>query len=88
MQLRAVVEHALGDEQPGQALRRLVRELHTAGWPKPELYRAFHDLLKPQQGWELTGAQEDLLRDEILDALTGWCLPERRLLPEEQDVVG
>ncbi|MDP9766516.1 MULTISPECIES: hypothetical protein [Deinococcus] len=85
MQLTVRVQQSLRKENPGEALRSLVGELHTEGWTKQQLYREFNALLEGKVR-KLPESEQDLLRDNVLDALVGWCAPARRLLPEEPDV--
>ncbi|WP_043816730.1 hypothetical protein [Deinococcus maricopensis] len=86
MPLVPLVQQAFRDEQPGEALRLLVRDLHTQGWSKAQLYRAFLALFEETQAWTPSGDEREVLETCVLDALVGWCAPAWRLLPEEPDV--
>ena len=65
------------------ALRSVVEELSTEQHSREDIYQMLQELalrLRGQGGSR--GAEEEAVF-EVMDALTGWCHPDARLLPED-----
>jgi hypothetical protein len=75
-------EDALRQSDRGQALRALALELAAEGNDRQQVYDLFERYLlaRRQTGFTNDG-DEDLLLD-TMDALTGWCHPDRQLLKD------
>jgi hypothetical protein len=71
---------ALKAPDPGQALRSLVLELSAEGLTKAEIYQLFEEELLHLRAAGRPAEEEPIL--ETMDALSGWCHPDARLLPE------
>ncbi len=73
--------HALGC--PGPALRSFVRELSREGHAKAQINQLFEEFLpRLRCRNDYRESEEETVLD-VMDALTGWCHPEARLLPGE-----
>lgn len=75
---RASYEEALASSNPVERLREAVaHELNVAGTERDVVYRALDQLRLDlrRAGQE---AEEDAVMD-VMDFLTGWCSPHRRL---------
>jgi hypothetical protein len=86
MTVRERLRLALRSPQPAPALRSLVHELHGQGRNKAEIYELLENYLvemRTQPGH--AEPDEDVLLD-VMDALTGWCHPDVRLLPDDTAV--
>jgi hypothetical protein len=81
MQYQQRFEAALRTPDPGQALRALVTELSAEGLSEPEIYQLFEEELLHLRAAGRS-AEEDVILD-TLDALSGWCHPDARLLPDK-----
>jgi hypothetical protein len=69
--------------EPGRALRALVLELSTEGYTKAKIYEFLEQLLlELRTRADHRETDEDAVLD-TLDALTGCCHPDARLLPDQ-----
>ena len=68
--------------QPAKAIKSLVQELASEGESKDEIYRLLESfLMHLRQEDNSKEVDEDMVLD-VMDALTGWCSPQARLLPD------
>jgi len=75
---------ALRSPEPVISLRAVVLDLAREGESKAAIYErllAFQPLRRTQDDYH--EADEDALID-VMDALTGWCLPSAELLPDQK----
>ena len=82
MKLQSQFEQVLSTPNPGSALRWLVLDLAKQGHTKAAICDALGALvlsLRERPGNEVA---EELVLD-VLDALTGFCHPDARLLADE-----
>jgi hypothetical protein len=77
-------EKALQSPEPAQALRSLVSQLSSEGFAKGEIYDFFENVLLQLRARGNQAAEEDTVLD-VMDALTGWCHPDARLLADQKD---
>jgi hypothetical protein len=67
---------------PAKAIKSFVEELSSEGVSKDEIYGLFEKfLLNLRREEDFEEEDEDLVLD-LMDALTGWCSPQGRLLPD------
>ncbi len=75
---------ALSSHEPLKALNILVHEFSAGGHSKTEIYKIFEDFVfHLRQSDKYREADEELLM-EVMDALTDWCHPTVKLLPDER----
>jgi hypothetical protein len=74
-------EAALKSAEPGRALRSLVLALSAEGVRKEVIYELCEQLLLRLRAASREAEEESLL--DVMDALTGWCHSEARLLPDK-----
>jgi hypothetical protein len=88
MNLEERLHKALRTPNPGQALRLVVLDLSQEGRNREEIYHLFEQfLVRSRARTDFREADEEVLLD-TLDALTGWCHPEARLLPGDETAAG
>ena len=81
MTLNERLQKALRASNPGQNLGQTTLELFHEGRSQEEIYNLLEEfLLRLRTRADYRGSDEEALLD-TLDALTGWCHPEARLLP-------
>jgi hypothetical protein len=75
-------EHAFQSTNPALTLRTLVANLAAEGNKKADIYDSLEQLLLcvRQKGEQQEGDEGVIL--DVMDALTDWCHPSARLLPE------
>jgi len=74
---------ALHSPDPARALRSLIRALSLEGHTKTEIYELLEQFVAQlRTGPGYRAADEDLVLD-VMDALTGSCHPDARLLSED-----
>jgi hypothetical protein len=74
---------ALQSSEPARTLRRAVVDLSREGYAKEQIYDCLERLLLDLRTREnYLESAEDVVLD-VMDALTGWCHPEARLLSED-----
>jgi hypothetical protein len=78
----SLYERALATPSPAVALRAAVEGLSAQGHPKADVYTSLEQLLHRLRSQGGRGGHEEVVLD-IMDALTGWCHPNARLLPED-----
>lgn len=75
------LESAARSPQAVQSLRSLVGELGREQHTREQIYEQLEQLLLRLRASGREAEEEAVL--EIMDALTGWCHPDARLLPED-----
>jgi hypothetical protein len=75
-------ELALQTKEPERALRALVLDLAKEGRHKTEIYTALESVLVRLRARGDQDEQEESVLN-VLDALTGWCHPDGRLLADD-----
>jgi hypothetical protein len=79
---------ALRSDNPGDALRTLVVTLAKEGRTRQQIYDLLEQfLVRMRTRSDYRESEEEFLLD-TLDALTGWCHPDSRLLAEESPAAG
>jgi hypothetical protein len=78
-------EIALQANEPERALRALVLDLAKEGRTKAELCGLLETLLIRLRAREGVEDREDAVLN-VMDALTGWCHPDARLLPDDSSL--
>ena len=73
---------ALQAKEPERALRALVLDLAREGWSQAELYGLMEMVLAQLRARKAGEDREDAVLN-VMDALTGWCHPAARLLPDD-----
>ena len=75
-------EVALHTKEPERGLRALVLELAKEGRTKAEIYALLENALVRLRAGNGREEQEESVLN-VMDALTGWCHPGGRLLPDD-----
>jgi hypothetical protein len=78
-------ERALQAKEPEEALRALVLELAKEGRKKADLYALLENVVVRLRASHAPENQEDAVLN-VMDALTGWCHPDARLIPDESSL--
>jgi len=73
---------ALQAKEPERALRALVLDLAKEGRNKAELYGLMEAVLAQLRARQAREDREAAVLN-VMDALTGWCHPAARLLPDD-----
>ncbi len=81
---RAQLDAALAANPTGETLTALARTLQAAGIGQQPLYRLFDEArLEAETSGDEARCE---IFDEVLDAIAGWCEPERRLFATELEL--
>ena len=76
------LDQALRCSEPAEALRSLVMELSQEGRTKAQILEVLGEFLEQLRTRpDYREIDEDAVLD-VMDALTGWCHPDARLLAE------
>ena len=73
---------ALQAKEPERALRAMVLDLAKEGRKKAEIYTALESVLVRLRACGSREEQEEGVLN-VMDALTEWCHPDARLLPDD-----
>lgn len=76
-------EGALSSPDPTRALRASVLELASEGRRKADIYALLEQFLLDLRAREDHREDDEDAVLDAMDALTEWCHPDARLLPEE-----
>jgi hypothetical protein len=78
-------ERALQAKEPEVALRARVLDLAKEGQKKEDLYALLENVVARLRASHAPENQEDAVLN-VMDALTGWCHPDARLIPDESSL--
>jgi hypothetical protein len=79
---------ALRSENPAKKLRSLVADLAAEGQSKASIYDALEEvLIHLREDGNKRDAEEEVVLD-VTDALSDWCHPSARLLPDSPPISG
>jgi hypothetical protein len=81
MNLQTQFQQALSSPDPASALRTLIRDFAKQGHTKSAIYDALEALVLSLRATPGNEAAEELVLD-VMDALTGACHPDARLLED------
>jgi hypothetical protein len=73
---------ALRGPDPSRELRSVVQTLAQEGRTRGEIYALLEQVLLDLRSCEPPREAEEEIVLDVMDALTGWCHPSARLLPE------
>ncbi len=76
------LENALRSNNPAEAVRTLVLKMSSAGQSKASIYETLEQFLVELRGRANHSEGDEELVLDVMDALTGWCHPDARLLPD------
>ena len=78
------LEQAHGSAQPAEAYRTVIQELSRDGWTSSQIYTELERFLASLRKRSEHRAEDEEGVLDVMDALTGWCHPDARLLPDEK----
>jgi hypothetical protein len=78
-------EAAVQAKEPERALRALVLDLAKEGRSKAAIYDLLENVLARLRVGDASEEREDAILN-VMDALTGWCHPNARLLPDDSSL--
>src|SRR5260370_37487172 len=76
------LEIALRSTNPTEAVRPLVVKMSSEGQSKASIYESLEQFLVELRGRANYSEGDEELVLGVMDALTGWCHPDARLLPD------
>jgi hypothetical protein len=76
------LENALRSNNPAEAVRALVLKVSSEGHSKASIYEALEQFLVELRGRANHSEGDEELVLGVMDALTGWCHADARLLPD------
>jgi hypothetical protein len=78
------LESALRSAEPARALRSLVLTLSQEGHAKTRIYQLLEELVAGLRSRDDYRESDGEVVLDVMDALTGWCHPDARLLPDDE----